>query len=85
MEGVTGLVQQSADIATDAARVHEDEWSLAVREGGAESAWALALAASRSSRFSVAHDPEVIAEDRIDLGEDGLRLGIPLLDGFVWP
>src|SRR5690554_4686478 len=85
VEGVPGLVQQRAHVASDAGGVHEDERSLAGREAGAEPAGSLAGAALEIEELLVDHRPELIAERRIDLGEDRSRPASQLVHAVVKP
>jgi hypothetical protein len=76
-------MEEGADIAANARRIHEDEGPLAMWEARAKAAWSLALAAVQIQQFLLAHDPELLAEERINIPEDPLRCGVHLLDGVI--
>src|SRR5713226_9482798 len=73
MEGVARFMQQRADVAVDANRIHEDERHLSESERLAVSPRRFALAVVEVQQVRVGHAPVVGSELRIHVCEYGAR------------
>src|SRR5713226_6435408 len=73
MEGMAGLVQQRAQVAVDADRVHEDQGQLPEWQRGAVTTGRLALAVVQVEEAGIIHGLVVAAEVGVDVGENRRR------------